>query len=293
MIQLFGYKHMKSDYHYYSDWFHIIRPVTLTASIMPVTVGTLLAAQLTDLSITLYITLLITSVLIQAAVNMLNDYFDFMKGQEEGKWHDVSPSNSHFTPLYSQVPFVSLSIVAVVSLLTLWLASESSYWIIPLGISGFILGYHYSAGIHSLSSLGLGEIAGAICLGPLPFIIAILVHGAPFSWEMLLHSLPFAILMATMVLTNNIRDIKKDSSTRKTVAIRIGKKKAVYLLTGLLALTYISSLLIYASLWILLSLPLAVTLIHRFYQKEGANPMEIAAKHHMLHSTAIILSIIL
>lgn len=293
MTLLFGYKDMKSDYHYHSDWFRIIRPVTLTASIMPVTVGTLLAAQFTDFSITLYIVLLITSVLIQAAVNMLNDYFDFMKGQEEGKWHDVNTSNSRFTPLYSQVPFVSISIVAVVSLLTLWLAAESSYWIIPLGIIGFILGYHYSAGIHSLSSLGLGEIAGAICLGPLPVVIAILVHGVPFSWEMLLYSLPFALLMGTMVLTNNIRDIKKDSSTRKTVAIRIGKKKAVYLLSGLLALTYISSLLIYASLWVLLSLPLAIVLIQRFYQTDGPNPMGIAGKHHMLHSAAIILSIIL
>lgn len=293
MTQLFGYKDMSSDYHYHSDWFRIIRPVTLTASIMPVTVGTLLAAQISDFNITRYVILLITSVLIQAAVNMLNDYFDFMKGQEEDKWHDVNSSNSWFTPLYSQVPIVSLSIVAVVSLLTLWLAAESSYWIIPLGIIGFILGYHYSAGINSLASLGLGEIAGAICLGPLPLIISMLVHGAPVSWDMLLYSLPFALLMGTMVLTNNIRDIKKDSSTRKTVAIRIGKQKAVYLLIGILALTYISSILIYSSFWVLLSLPAAIALIRRFYRTEGPNPMGIAGQHHLLHSLTIIFTVLI
>src|SRR5690625_4488909 len=106
MVQLLGYRNMTSEYQYYSNWFRIIRPVTLTASIMPVTAGTLLASQVTDFSLSRFLILLITSVLVQAAVNMLNDYFDFMKGQEEGKWQNRDPYASFLTPQYKQVPYV-------------------------------------------------------------------------------------------------------------------------------------------------------------------------------------------
>lgn len=284
---------MTSDYQYHSNWFRIIRPVTLTASIMPVTAGTLLASQIVEFSLLRFVVLLVTSVLIQAAVNMLNDYFDFMKGQEEGKWHDKSLSPHFLTPQYRQVPYVSIVLVAVASILTLWLAAESSFWIIPLGVTGLVLGYCYSAGQRSLSSLGLGEVAAAVCLGPLPLIIAMLVQGASAGWGILMFPIPFSLLMATMVLTNNIRDIEKDSSTRRTVAIRIGREKAVYLLTAILILTYIASLLIYASAWVLLSLPVAIALVHRFYQPDGQNHMGLAALHHAIHSLVIILAIML
>jgi 1,4-dihydroxy-2-naphthoate octaprenyltransferase len=293
MAQLLGYRNMASEYQYYSNWFRIIRPVTLTASIMPVTAGTLLASQVMDISLLRFVVLLVTSALIQAAVNMLNDYFDFMKGQEEGKWHNKNSSVAFLTPQYKQVPYVSILLVVVVSILTLWLATESSLWIIPLGVTGLILGYCYSAGKRSLSSLGLGEVAAAVCLGPLPLIIAMLVQGVPMGWEMLLFPIPFSLLMASMVLTNNIRDIEKDSSTRRTVAIRVGRVKAIYLLIAILALTYISSILIYSSAWVLLSLPIAIVLVNRFHQPNAHNHMGMAALHHLSHSLVIILAIIL
>ncbi|GAA3716549.1 1,4-dihydroxy-2-naphthoate polyprenyltransferase [Salinicoccus jeotgali] len=293
MAHLLGYRNMASDFSYHSTWFRIIRPVTLTASIMPVTAGTLIGSHLTGLNFSHFIVVLITSVLIQAAVNMLNDYFDFMKGQEEGKWYAHSQYTSFLTPHYRQVPYVSAVLVFIVSILTLWLAANSSFWIIPLGITGLVLGYCYSSGRRSLSSLGLGEVAAAISLGPLPVIIAMLVQGAGMDWMMLIYPLPFALLMATMVLTNNIRDIEKDWSTRRTIAIRIGRERAIILLAVLLILTYISSLLVYSSMWVLLSLPAAVALIHRFYKSEGHNPMELAALHHVAHSAVIISAIIL
>ncbi|WP_160141774.1 prenyltransferase [Salicibibacter halophilus] len=243
MAQLFGYKAMPDSYIYHSNWFRLIRPPTLTGSVMSITAGTLLAAQYVDFNGMLFVILLITSVIVQAAVNMLNDYFDYMKGQEEGKWEVLEESAADFRgPHYAQVPYVSIGLMVLVSALTLWLAQESSFWIIPIGVIGLVIGYCYSAGRRSLSSLGLGEIAAAISLGPLPIMIAVLVQGAPITIETLLYAFPFSLLMASMILTNNIRDIKKDSSTRRTVPIRIGRKNAIRLLLVILTATYISSL---------------------------------------------------
>src|SRR5699024_7306840 len=51
-------------------------------------------------------------------------------------------------------------------------------------------------------------------------------------------ALPFALLIAAMILTNNIRDIKKDLPFRKTIAILLGKKQSIRLLAIILASTY-------------------------------------------------------
>ncbi|QQK76704.1 prenyltransferase [Salicibibacter cibarius] len=292
MAQLFGYRNMPNSYIYHASWFRLIRPPTLTGSIMAVIAGTMLASQYVEVNVFLFIVLIITSVLIQAAVNMLNDYFDYMKGQEEGKWHISVPTTCHQGPKYAHVPYVSLSLIALVSVLTLWLAQASSFWIIPLGIIGLVIGYCYSAGRRSLSSLGLGEIAAAISLGPLPLMIAVLVQGAPVTAETMLLAIPFALLMASLILTNNIRDIKKDSTTRRTVPIRIGRKIAKRLLVVILTATYMSSLLIFQSILVIASLPVAIALVRHFYAHDRFNPMNLAAFHHGAHSLILILMII-
>lgn len=139
MAQLFGYKEMPESYIYHSNWFRLIRPPTLTGSMMAVTAGSLLATQYVNFNVFLFVVLLITSVLVQAAVNMLNDYFDYMKGQEEGKWQVIGGSSTDLRgPHYAQVPYVSIGLMVLVSVLTLWLAQESSFWIIPIGVIGLV-----------------------------------------------------------------------------------------------------------------------------------------------------------
>ncbi|QQK78780.1 prenyltransferase [Salicibibacter cibi] len=250
MAQLFGYKEMSDAYIYHATWFRMIRPPTLTGSIMSVTAGTLLAAQYVEINILLFIVLIVTSLLIQAAVNMLNDYFDYMKGQEEGKWEALKNTATLRGPHYAQVPYVSIALTMLVSALTLWLASKSSFWIIPIGVVGLMIGYCYSAGKRSLSSLGL------------------------------------------MILTNNIRDIQKDSTTRRTVPIRIGKRNAIRLLIAILAAAYTSSLLIFQSLLVIASLLVAIALVRHFYVSDGFSPINLAAFHHAAHSLILILTMV-
>lgn len=61
-------------------WWRMIRPHTLTASFAPVFIGTMIASLETGLHFGLFIAMLLASMLIQAATNMFNEYYDFKKG---------------------------------------------------------------------------------------------------------------------------------------------------------------------------------------------------------------------
>ncbi len=63
-------------------WWHLTRPHTLTASFVPVFLGTAIALAIEKETIDfgLFFAMLIASMLIQAATNMFNEYYDYKLG---------------------------------------------------------------------------------------------------------------------------------------------------------------------------------------------------------------------
>src|SRR5437763_15463969 len=62
-------------------WWRLARPFTLTASIIPVLVGTAVAVATVGLRRPeLFVAMLVASIFIQIATNMFNEYFDFRHG---------------------------------------------------------------------------------------------------------------------------------------------------------------------------------------------------------------------
>ena len=77
---------MANQYQQYSTvrkYWHLMRPHTLTAAVVPVLVGTatakLLLGSQDNIKFMLFIAMLIACLLIQAATNMFNEYYDFKK----------------------------------------------------------------------------------------------------------------------------------------------------------------------------------------------------------------------
>ncbi|MGP4039861.1 prenyltransferase [Gracilibacillus sp. D59] len=302
-IDLFGYRHLNQPYAFKGSWWKIIRPPTLTGSIMPMIYGTLIAVsgQWQSIRYDHFVLFLFIGVMVQMAVNMLNDYFDFLKGQEEGKWSEASRSKIGITPYLQQVPFVFIVLVVLFSILTLWLAIKTSMMIITIGIAGLVLGYFYSAGRSSLSTLGLGEMAAAFSLGWFPIMIASYIQTGHVTGDTLLLALPFCLLIASMILTNNTRDIEKDHSTRNTIAIRIGHQKAYWLLFCIVIAAYISvfvlmffGLLPLTASIVVLAFPTAVSLFRHMHPESDTikKGMLQAAIHHFIFSSLLIMCLI-
>ena len=61
-------------------WWQLTRPHTLTAAFVPVLLGTALAVNKHHIHMPLFTAMLIASLLIQAATNMFNEYFDYARG---------------------------------------------------------------------------------------------------------------------------------------------------------------------------------------------------------------------
>lgn len=292
-------------YRYRYSWLHLIRPMTLTGTINPVIVGTILAAQYDTVRYDVFTVMLIAAVLVQSATNIFNDFFDFLYGQDQDKWILEHQATSRHGPFHHKTPYIALSMLGMAAILGLWLAMHSSVWIILVGAIGIIAGYKYSAGkTNSLSAIGLGEGVAAIFLGFVPGTVAFVVQGQLLNGTILAIFSPFALLISSMILTNNIRDIDKDHGFRHTIAIRLGRQKAVQLLTALLILAYVAIIILLVinalprmSLVTLLASPAAVRLLWSLRRKatraEEKSSMKWAAWHHWLFSLLLICGLLI
>src|SRR5699024_11548448 len=66
-------------------WWRLLRPHTLTASIIPAFVGTLLAFTSHHINLLLFLAMLLASILIQSATNLYNGYYDFVRRLDNEK----------------------------------------------------------------------------------------------------------------------------------------------------------------------------------------------------------------
>lgn len=293
-------------YHHKQPWFQIARPLTLTGTLSPIIVGTIVASYNGSIHLDRFIVLVLAAVLVQAAANILNDYFDFANGQDADRWHmPMNDMNPDTGPAHQKLPVAAMGLLSIAAVLGVWLAMNSHFSIILIGIIGIFAGYKYSAGGHkSLSALGLGELTAAIFLGVVPVILSFIVQGQPLSWVAFAIAIPFALLISMMILTNNIRDIDKDEGFRKTIAIRFGKRRAVRLLTGLGVSVYLFvtflvliQVLPWTALIMYLALPVAYKLRMSFRKNatrsEEMKGMKTAAQHHWIFSILLIIGMLM
>lgn len=280
-----------NHYFYRNSWIQLIRPMTLTGALTPILVGTGFAAINGTIRFDIFFALLLSALLVQSATNMLNDYYDFRYGQDKEKWITAQDCDTKHGPAYRYIPYMAGGILSLAIVIGLWLAMESSMWIILVGTLGIAAGIKYSAGSTSFSSIGMGETVAFLFLGPVVTALAYTVQGNMLDFKIIVISLPFALLIASMILTNNIRDLKKDLGFRRTLANMLGKANAVKLLAGLLSLAYVTVILLvifrvlpFTALSVVLASAFAIRLLYSFRKDaervEEIGGMKLVALHH-------------
>ncbi|MCQ6266368.1 1,4-dihydroxy-2-naphthoate octaprenyltransferase [Fictibacillus sp. WQ 8-8] len=242
------------------------RPFSLTASIIPVLFGTILAMKWTEINWGIFLLTLAGAIFMQCGTNLVNDYFDYKKGADQPG--SLSPSGvidrKEMTPV--QVHITGLIFFALGSIIGLILASLTGSFILYIGIPSLLIGYFYTATRYALAYNGFGEFASGTTLGVLAVIGSYYVQTLTVHWETVLISLPNAFLIMAILHANNLRDIDTDKLINKiTIAGLIGKKGArieyYILMLGtyiILLLLVIASLLPAWSLIAIVSLPIAL-----------------------------------
>jgi len=263
-------------------WWKMTRPHTLTASFVPVLLGTALALRYEKFHFGLFLAMLVASMLIQAATNMFNEYFDYKRGLDTE--HSVGIGGTIVRDGIKPKTVINLAFgfYMIALLLGVYICANSSWWLAVVGSVCMAVGYFYTGGPHPIAYTPFGEILSGFFMGMLIILISFFIQTGIVDRTSILLSVPSMVLVGMIMLSNNIRDLDGDKENgRKTVAILLGKKRAIYLLAGMFTLSYlwVVGLIIsgIAPLWtaiVILSAPKALKAIKGFIQNNV--PLQMA-----------------
>lgn len=266
----------------FKKYLMLTRPHTLTASFVPVFVGTASVLLFADIRWGMFFLMLIATILIQSATNMFNEYYDFKRGLDSHESVGIAGAivrNGMSPRLVLTIALIFYGIAAVIGII---ITINSSWWILIIGAVSMAVGYLYTGGPFPISWTPFGEIFAGFFMGTVIIMITFYIHTGTLHVFPLLMSIPPAITIGLLNMANNIRDRRKDKENgRKTFVILVGKPFAVMTSAALLLFSYI--FLIYIAFFTpmgsvfllipLLSAPLAIKTI--MLMRKGDTPIEL------------------
>lgn len=267
-------------------WWKLTRPHTLSATFVPVLLGTALSAQYTTIHISLFLAMMITCMFLQIATNMFNEYYDFKRGLDTEESIGIGGAIVREGVRPSTVLKAALTLYGLSVLLGVYICMNSSWWLALVGIIGMSVGYLYTGGPHPIAYTPFGEMMAGFFMGMLFVLISFYVQVGTITIDSILISIPIFLLVGAILLANNIRDLDGDKEFgRKTLAILLGRKKAVYLLASMFAISYVWIFILiitgFTTPWlaiVILSIPKAVKATKGFIGKTAPIQMMPAMK---------------
>jgi 1,4-dihydroxy-2-naphthoate octaprenyltransferase len=274
-------------------WWMATRPFSFTASVVPVTLGAVLAGYHGQFNPWLFALTLLGSVLIHAGTNLANDYYDWKKGADTPT--SLGPSRVIQEGLLTprQIFIGALVCFGLGSLIGLYLVATRGIFILLIGILSVLAGWFYTAGPKAFAYIGLGEVVVFIFMGPVMVIGSYYVQMQQAPLSVVLLSLPIGFLVAAILHANNMRDLESDlAHNKRTLANILGRQASrweyLLLVGGSFVVLIILVALGYAPLLALLPLlmlPVGINLVRRaFYTDEPRKLNRVLRATASLHS---------
>lgn len=195
------------------------------------------------------ITIILTlkaGLLIQAGVNLVNDYFEGKTDKlydDDRKYLFLGVERTKTEIIIFLVGIACFGIAALIGLLLVIYFKNITLLII--GIIGLIGGYAYTGYPFNYKDKGLGALFSFILMGPLMVVGSYCVFGNTRILDVILLSLPFSFLIPALLFSNEIRDYEKDAENGiKTFSVRFGLEmgRRAYLI--LVVLSYVSVIIL-------------------------------------------------
>ncbi|MBM3940718.1 MAG: 1,4-dihydroxy-2-naphthoate octaprenyltransferase [SAR202 cluster bacterium] len=285
----------------WKTWLWASRPFSLTASVVPVLVGSAYAAwDAARFRWWLFALALIGSVAIQAATNLTDEYADFRK---HGAAKFAAPHKVIQQGLLSpRAVLLGMGATFGVGIACgLAIVAAVGWPILAVGIASVAIAYLYSAGPLPIGNLGLGELTVFVFMGVLMVGASYFVQAQALAAGALLAALPVAFLVTSIMHCNNLRDIDEDRAQgKRSIATWVGLPVGRRVYAALLAAAHLSivalavaGLLPAWALLALLTLPLAVDTVRGLWRagdRMAMNRMMVrTARLHFL--TGVLLAV--
>jgi 1,4-dihydroxy-2-naphthoate polyprenyltransferase len=240
------------------------RPRTLPAAVVPVLIGSGVAAGYGKFDWWRAVLALVVALALQVGVNYANDYSDGVRGTDASE-RRAGPMRLVGSGAASPraVKYAAFLCFFVACCLGLALAAVTSWWIVAGGALCVLAAWFYTGGSHPYGYRGLGEVSVFAFFGVAAVAGTAYVQMDRLSWLGLAASVPAGLLSCALLMINNLRDINSDASSgKRTLAVRLGdpRARATYLLFLLLPFALAAALAGWRpfALLVLLAVPLCV-----------------------------------
>ncbi len=279
------------------------RPKTLTASWIPVLVGTVLAFKQSGLfNLVVFICALLSSLFIQVATNYINDAIDFKKGADStGRIGPERMTHGGFVD-YKEMMGLGLLSLLVAGIFGVPVIVAGGYPIILIGITSLVLAYAYTGGPFPLAYLGLGDIFvyfffGLVAVGGSDYVQVLKI-----SPQIFVAGSQIGLLAVALIAINNFRDAREDVKVgKKTLAVRFGSKFSRIEITVASFLPYVIGILYCKYFWAtylpIIGIILPIFITYKVWKTEVSTDynkyLSLAGLHHMIFGILLVIGIVI
>lgn len=220
------------------------RPWSFLLSITTVSIGTAIAATYGSFNLWMFAVVLIAVIVLHAAMNLINDYFDFRHGVDSA---EVATAAYRPHPLVEgtmkpwQILAVALVLYAVAIGIAVYMSIERGWIVALLSAIGCFISIFYTADPINFKGKALGEVVMFIGTGPVMVSGAFYVQTSSLAniGPVLMVSVSIGLWWSLVLVANNMKDIETDRQTPgRTIAILLGRTQTIVLYGAMVAIIY-------------------------------------------------------
>lgn len=259
-------------------WLAAARPKTLSAAVVPVLIGTALAAhEPPAITWWVFACALGGALLIQIATNLINDALDFKKGTDTAERLGPVRVTQAGLATPQQVMTAAWLCLMGAALCGIPLLARGGWPMLVVGLASIAAAYAYTGGPYPLAYHGLGELFVVVFFGFVAVGGTFYAHSLQLTRSALLAGFAAGSLAVVLLVINNLRDVDGDRrSNKRTLAVRFGEgfARAEIVFFALAPFAVVAVMAWMRSepslLATLLALPLALAVIVRGLRGRGA-----------------------
>ncbi|MDX5339506.1 MAG: 1,4-dihydroxy-2-naphthoate polyprenyltransferase [Cyclobacteriaceae bacterium] len=228
-------------------WLHAVRLRTLPLALASIFAGSFLAAWKQAFRWEILLLASLTTIFLQILSNLSNDYGDTVHGadsaERQGPVRAVQSGLISLPEMKKAMYFFGiLSLVSGLLLIYLAVQDLQIFLVfLGLGLAAIWAAITYTSGSNPYGYAGLGDLSVFVFFGLLGVLGTFFLHTLSFDTNTLWIAISLGSFSTAVLNINNIRDIESDQKAgKRSIPVRIGRKKAVQYNWGLLASGYFS-----------------------------------------------------
>lgn len=216
-------------------WIDAARPATLPAAVVPVLVGSGLAAGDGVFRWDAFAAALVASLSIQVAANFANDASDAKRGADTPD--RIGPQRAVAGGLVSSTAMwaATWTMIGVGALAAIFLIAIAGWVVAVIGAVSTVAMLGYVGGPRPYGYRGLGEVFVFVFFGLVATVGSRYVHDGSAPLDAWLLAIPVGLPVTAILVANNVRDIDTDAATgKRTLAVILGRGRTRTLFAGLI-----------------------------------------------------------